>query len=57
MLVVDIPKHETSLQEAIANLKDTGFDGWCQKMNVAIDCGKDNEDFICACVTRKAKEK
>ena len=57
LLVLDIPKHETSLQEAIANLKDTGFDGWCQKMNVAIDCGKDNEDFICACVTRKAKEK
>ena len=57
LLVVDIPKHEIALQEAVADLKKTGFNGWCRRMTIALDGGKDNEDFVCACVTRKVKEK
>jgi SAM-dependent methyltransferase len=54
MLVVEIPKHEASLREALNRLKGIGIDGWCQCMHITVDGGKDNEDFVCACATRKA---
>ena len=53
LLVVDIPKHESLLQGAVVGLKNTGFDGWCRRMSIAIDGGKDEEDYVCACVTRR----
>ena len=48
LLVVDIPKHEGLLLKVVGRLNESGYTGWCKRMNIVI--GDDNEEFVCGCL-------
>lgn len=52
LILIDLVKHRLSLENAVDVLANEGFEGWLKTLSVFIEGVADEEEYVCACLTR-----
>jgi 2-polyprenyl-3-methyl-5-hydroxy-6-metoxy-1,4-benzoquinol methylase len=52
LILIDLVKHRSSLENAVDVLANEGFEGWLKTLSVFIEGVADEEEYVCACLTR-----
>ena len=57
LILIDLPKHRSSMETSVDALAKEGFEGWLKTLSIALAGTSDNEEYICACLTKGSSKK